>query len=84
MKKVKKKKKDKRKEDRRKKVKKIMTKRKKLTSKKKRRQTYLKKKADREIKGRELRYHKGIIFASLYTIIKTKWTISIIRAKLMQ
>ena len=30
------------------------------------------KKADREIKGRELRDHRGIIFASLYTIIKNK------------
>ena len=38
----------------------------------KKRQTYLKKKADREIKGRELRDHRGIIFASLYTIIKNK------------
>ena len=50
-----------------------MTKRKKLTYKKKRRQTYLKKKKEnREIKGRELRDHRGIIFASLHTIIKNK------------
>ena len=49
-----------------------MTKRKKQTYKKKRRQTYLKKKADREIKGRELGDHRGIIFASLYTIINNK------------
>ena len=44
-----------------------MTKRKKQTYKKKRRQTYLmtqRKKADREIKGRKLRDHRGIIFAS--------------------
>ena len=50
-----------------------MTKRKKQTNKKKRRQTYLKKKkSDREIKDRELRDHRGIIFASLFTIIKNK------------
>merc|ERR1711873_189125 len=60
-------KKDKRGEDRRK-SQKIMTKRKKQTYKKKRRQ----KKANREIKGRKLRDHRGIIFASLYTIIKNK------------
>ena len=58
-------------------------KKKKLTYKKKRRQTYLKKKkADREIKGRELRDHRGIIFASLYTIIKTKWVISFYQGKI--
>ena len=38
---------------------------------KRKQQTY-RKKADREIKGRELRDHRGIIFASLYTIIKNK------------